>query len=1161
MKNTLLVASRILAFLVFFSFHDSAIAGTGDTIVVQTLRFDTTMRAGIFHFPDDSTKTYEKIIMQYSMRCKNGLVSTGSNTNLGCGEWDYNCYTYVVDSSQTDSLMATQASVVITNSTDTVFPYTDQPVYDYRQVIQYNVNRDSVLSESFSRPSFDTSTAISPFANSSVRRSQYVWSVGELSAAGLLPGPVSALSIPLLPSFTSDTLHDLRISIKHTAASSPSLPNPETAGLFEVYHLTTVFPQNASSTDLRLEFYRDFNWDGISNLLIEISWIVPEAVIPGVSVSGNSYFQSGGNMIGIPGIVSESEDRFMDCNSNGNTLIVPPAILDSITNEITIAFWSFGDTATLPANTSIAYGTNSANNRHVNIHLPWSDQSVYWDCGANGGSFDRINRQASPADYKGRWTHWAFTKNATTGVMKIFLNGSTWVSGSGKVYPIDLTNLWFGNSTIGYQYFGGLDEISVWNKALDSASIAAIMYQSITPSHPDYANLLSYFPLNESSGSVAIDHSSSAEDATLLNPCRIRRKGNELFRDFRSNASRPDVTFVQGQYISSIQSVLVLDSVLRNPSRVITYSVSDNNLQTGDTSYVWPAQVAYIYDTLNVAIDSIAVQATDTLNSSVLTYYRKRPMYLELINFITPYGIGLNMNGLIGRTWEFDVTDYAPALRGDIYLSMDGARYQEDNDIRFVFYEGIPSRPVRSISNIWPNGTWIYPSWGQIYNNSQYEPRIASLDPGASMFKLRSQISGHGQEGEFIPRNHTLTVDGTTSYTRQVWKACADNPIYPQGGTWIYDRAGWCPGAAVDVYESDITSIVSPGQQMQIDYSMPYIANPGSTNYRVNHQLVTYGPPSFTTDAAIDAIKSPSKRTEYMRFNPVCDDPVVILKNNGSDPLTSVLFTYGREGGAVSTYQWTGSLSFLEKAEVVLPAPDWMTSSVDRFQVSISSPNGIQDQYPSNDSSSTAFNTTDTYYGRIVVEYKPNNYPAENTYTITDVSGNVLHSRTAAVAGFILRDTLNLPTGCYKLYMTDSGDDGLSFWANPNQGSGYLRFRAAQGSAILRSFQPDFGNNINYQFTMNYVLPVDEVIGRIDDVTVFPNPSSGIVNLRVKAVRRSDLVVRITDITGRLISQETFKMQADEELVPLELDEAAPGIYLVHVSCADFEMVRRVEIR
>lgn len=429
------------------------------------------------------------------------------------------------------------------------------------------------------------------------------------------------------------------------------------------------------------------------------------------------------------------------------------------------------------------------------------------------------------------------------------------------------------------------------------------------------------------------------------------------------------------------------------------------------------------------------------------------------------------------------------------------------------------------------------------------------------MFKLRSQISGHGQEGEFIPRNHTLTIDGSTSFTRQVWKACADNPIYPQGGTWIYDRAGWCPGAAVDVFESDITPYVTAGQQLPVDYSMTYIANPGSTNYRVNHQLVSYGPPSFSVDAAIDAIKSPSKRTEYMRFNPVCDDPVVILKNTGAQPLSSVIFTYGREGGAVSTYQWNGTLAFLEKEEVVLPAPDWMTSSVDRFHVSISSPNGIQDPYPANDTASTSFNSTDTYYGRFVVEYKPNNYPAENTYTISDASGNVLHTRTANVAGFILRDTLNLPTGCYKLYMSDSGDDGLSFWANSNQGSGYLRFRAAAGSAILKSFQPDFGNNINYQFTMNYVLPVEEIAERIDEVTVFPNPSNGSFQLRVKAGRRTELDVRVTDISGRSIWSDRFKMQSEEESLPLVMDNVAPGIYLVHVVCADFETVRRIEVR
>jgi hypothetical protein len=1163
MKSNRLALLLLVVILVYGAFHE-ATAGTGDTTVVQTLRFDTTLRAGVFHFPDDASKTYEKIIMQYSMRCKNGLVSTGANTNQGCGEWDYNCYTYVVDSSQTDSLRATQASVIVSTTSDTVFSYTDQPVYDYIQVSQYTVNRDSILSESFARPPHDSSIADSPFGGSSIRRSQFLWSAAELTAAGLTAGALSALSIPLAPSLVADTLYDLAVSILPTASNAPTLPNPESNGLFEVYRLTTLFPVNPSPADLRLEFYRDFTWDGVSNLLVEISWTARQSVTSTVTATGNSHFLSSGNWLGTAGIVSDQEDWYLDCNSNGNTLIVPPALLDSISNEITIAFWSFGDTAALPANTSIAYGTNASNNRHVNIHLPWSDQSVYWDCGANGGSFDRINRQADPADYKGRWTHWAFTKNANSGEMRIFLNGTTWATGTGKTYPIDLTNLWFGNSTPGYQYYGGIDEVSVWNKALDSASIATILFESISPSHPDYSSLLSYFPLNENGGNIAVDHSANAQDGLLLNPCRLRRKGSELFRDFRATGSRPDMTFIQGQYVSTVQEVVVLDSVLRNPSRVITYDVLNNELQPGDTTYVWPAGTSgysYVYDSLHAAVDSLPIQPVDTLTSSLLTYYRKRPMYLELINFITPYGIGLNMNGLIGRTWEFDVTDYAPALHGDVYLSMDGARYQEDNDIRFVFYEGTPPRPVRSITNIWPNGTWIYPSWSQIYNDVYYEPRTASLDAGASMFKLRSQISGHGQEGEFIPRNHTLTLDGTTSFTRQVWKACADNPIYPQGGTWIYDRAGWCPGAAVDVYESDITSYVSPGQQVQLDYSMPYIANPGSTNYRVNHQLVTYGPPSFTVDAAIDAIKSPSKRTEYMRFNPVCDDPVVVLENTGSQTLNSVLFTYGREGGTTATYLWTGSLAFLEKEEVVLPAPDWMTSSIDRFQVSISSPNGLQDEYPANDTASSSFNSTDTYYGRFVVEYKPNNYPAQNTYTISDVSGNVLHTRTASLAGFILRDTLNLPTGCYKLYMTDSGDDGLSFWANPNQGSGYLRFRAAAGSAILKSFQPDFGNNINYEFTMNYVLPVDETEGRIDDVTVFPNPSTGAVHLRIKALRLSDLRIRVTDIAGRTFSEDIYKMQSNEESVALPMEGAAPGIYLVHVSCADFETVRRIEIQ
>src|SRR3954468_8578621 len=111
MKKLLLLFALIPAFSLIIS--KNSFAGTGDTTVVQTLRYDSTMRAGVFQFPTDSTKTYEKIIMRYGLRCKGGLVSDQVNRNRGCGEWDYNCNTYIVDSTQQDSLHKTINNFVI----------------------------------------------------------------------------------------------------------------------------------------------------------------------------------------------------------------------------------------------------------------------------------------------------------------------------------------------------------------------------------------------------------------------------------------------------------------------------------------------------------------------------------------------------------------------------------------------------------------------------------------------------------------------------------------------------------------------------------------------------------------------------------------------------------------------------------------------------------------------------------------------------------------------------------------------------------------------------------------------------------------------------------------------------------------------------------------
>ena len=97
----------------------------------------------------------------------------------------------------------------------------------------------------------------------------------------------------------------------------------------------------------------------------------------------------------------------------------------------------------------------------------------------------------------------------------------------------------------------------------------------------------------------------------------------------------------------------------------------------------------------------------------------------------------------------------------------------------------------------------------------------------------------------FIPRYHLFNINGgADEFSWQVLKGCAENPVYPQGGTWVYDRAGWCPGMATDIQENDITPYVTPGTNAIVDYNITTAS--GDSRYWVSNQLVTYGAANFT---------------------------------------------------------------------------------------------------------------------------------------------------------------------------------------------------------------------------------------------------------------------------------------------------------------------------
>jgi hypothetical protein len=114
--------------------------------------------------------------------------------------------------------------------------------------------------------------------------------------------------------------------------------------------------------------------------------------------------------------------------------------------------------------------------------------------------------------------------------------------------------------------------------------------------------------------------------------------------------------------------------------------------------------------------------------------------------------------------------------------------------------------------------------------DGQVEPVTVAIPAGASRVELRSIITGHGQGNaencaEFCQLAHGYLV-GTAAVQRTVWRDdCADNPIDDQQGTWMYPRAGWCPGADVLAWVEDVTDGATPGQEVQVTYDVSSYEN------------------------------------------------------------------------------------------------------------------------------------------------------------------------------------------------------------------------------------------------------------------------------------------------------------------------------------------------
>ncbi len=506
-------------------------------------------------------------------------------------------------------------------------------------------------------------------------------------------------------------------------------------------------------------------------------------------------------------------------------------------------------------------------------------------------------------------------------------------------------------------------------------------------------------------------------------------------------------------------------------------------------------------------LDKITLRRKGGVNGKSLDF--------EIGRILTPYGSIYNKGW--SWKWETDVTDFAPFLRDSVEIEYNHSGYEPTSvgwalTVDFEIVSGPPVVVPLGITSLWNDGF----KYGDPKNKIEDSllPIGYETLPGAAISRIRIQHTGHGMDkpkgcSEFCERWRDLKFDGATVDHRNMWKDCGANPLYPQGGTWLYDRAYWCPG---DLQVPDVVDVKTIPGKHTVSISMePYTATENiQAVENISAFLFQYSAPVQKLDVAVDQIIVPTNKQQYARLNPAGFGSQLLIHNLGSENLRTLTITYGTEGFPKSVFKWKGDLKFNAVEQVFLPGEINFKSGENKFSVTLSKPNGHKDGWEGDNELTSTFNTPEPFPTDFIVHFLTNNKPKDNQVYLVNAKSDTLYnkSRIGLEVNTLYKDTIHLKEGNYELCLADSAGDGLEFWAEPKNGDGYLRLFDIKGN-LIHTFESDCGNGEKFSFHAISTFVTDTTQAKYA-FSVYPRSITDKTTLSVVSNRTSKMTVLVT---------------------------------------------------
>ena len=542
--------------------------------------------------------------------------------------------------------------------------------------------------------------------------------------------------------------------------------------------------------------------------------------------------------------------------------------------------------------------------------------------------------------------------------------------------------------------------------------------------------------------------------------------------------------------------------------------------------------------------------------------------YMDCINILRSGGVnGINLNYEIGRmltpygssfkkdwsyTWQVDITDFEHFMRDSVEIEYIHSGWEStevgwDLTIAFKVDHGPAAANFLSIEKMW-NGNFQYGNPEDNIEN-HLTPKTIKRGKGSSFGRFRIQHTGHGMDqpsgcSEFCSRWHRLVLDGEIVQQRNLWKECGSNPLYPQGGTWIFDRGNWCPG---DLQVPDIVDMPLTKNKHRLDLDMePFIAtDKGQPKEEIASYFFQFAEPERSYDVAIEEILTPNNSANYNRINPRAFNPQIKIRNLGKETLRTVKIIYNTLGYPTMTYQWQGALNFYESAIITLDGEIMASPGINTFQVLLSEPNDMMDEWCDDNVLTSEFSDIPTLPTKLVVDFLTNNKPKENLLFIANSSHEKVYLKSSEQleAATQYSDTLNLSEGNYYLMLTDSVGDGLEFWYKPDAGYGLLRLKDIYGN-VLHVFESDFGSEQFYAFKTNSHALADTTAEQFS-VNIYPRMVKDYLTIYTTYSKKAILKVRITK-DGKYIEEHEYRNIKDSA-IGMDIKHLEEGRYVMEI--------------